>query len=107
MQNRITAGNGNIEIRRSVVNFAEVLAVCHYLLHLLPGHALQFLAAFPGKYINLSDAPHAVPQAALFCALSCLFHPKRFANAIFITSCNIKIWGFALLQDHHNKTANL
>ena len=58
-------------------------------------------------YSYLSAAPHAVPQAALVCALSCLFHPKRFANAIFITSCNIKIGGFALLQDHHNKTANL
>ena len=54
MKDRIAAGD--IEIRNSVVYLAEVLAVRHDLLHLLPGHALQFLTAFPGKNIAVLAA---------------------------------------------------
>ena len=54
MKDRIATGN--IEIRNSVVYLAEVLAVRHDLLHLLPGHALQLLAAFPGKNIAVLAA---------------------------------------------------
>ena len=45
-----------IEIRNPVVYLAEVLAVRHDLLHLLPGHALQLLTAFPGKNIAVLAA---------------------------------------------------
>ena len=54
MKDRIAAGD--IEIRNSVVYFAEVLTVRHDLLHLLPGHALQLLAAFSGKNIAVFAA---------------------------------------------------
>jgi hypothetical protein len=36
----------NIEIRHSIISFTEILAVCHYFLHLLPGHTLKLFAAF-------------------------------------------------------------
>ena len=52
-------------------------------------HAVPQAAGFS---VGLSAAPHAVPQAALVCALSCLFHPKMFANAILLTSCNMCIF---------------
>ena len=54
MKDRIAAGD--IEIRNSVVYLAEILAVRHDLLHLLPGHALQLLTAFPGKNIAVLAA---------------------------------------------------
>jgi hypothetical protein len=54
--------------------------------------APQAVPQAAGFSAGLSAAPHAVPQAAPVCALSCLFHPKMFANAILLTSCNLCIF---------------
>jgi hypothetical protein len=47
-------------------------------------HALPQAAGFSA---GLSDAPQAVPHAALACVFSFSFHPAMFVNAISLTSC--------------------
>lgn len=54
-------------------------------------HAVPHAAGFSSA---LSDAPHAVPHAAAVFALSSLFHPKMFDNAIFVTSCDLVVMGY-------------
>jgi hypothetical protein len=54
MKDRVAAGN--IEIRQSVIDLAEVLAVGDNILHLLPCHALKLAASLSGKNIAMLTA---------------------------------------------------
>ena len=51
MQDRIAAGQ--IEIRKSAVNFAEIETVIECVLHLLPGHAVELSAWIAGENIAM------------------------------------------------------
>ena len=51
VQDRIAAGQ--IEIRKSAVNFAEIETVIECVLHLLPGHAVELSAGIAGENIAM------------------------------------------------------